>query len=107
MSVHPTLLRLHPGQMHDFLLVCGQRLVVLHGSVTLTLPAAWMSDTLLWPRLQLHTGETHRVDRAGWLRLEADQAPADVVALLPEPRSAIGWLRSFGASKPKHETVAR
>ena len=74
----PARLCLQPGQARMLRLHAGDQLFATQGSLVLTEPAESLDEQAWRLRRTLHCGEGHALTRAGWVRLEAGEEPAQV-----------------------------
>ena len=51
----------------------GAQILVHEGRLRLHEPAVWLADTMWQPVHWLHAGQAHKLDRHGWVRLEAGE----------------------------------
>jgi len=75
---HPTVLKLQPGESRLIRLQAGDQLFAAQGSLQLTEPPETLDEQAWRLRRTLHCGAGHAVTRAGWVRLEAGDAPAQL-----------------------------
>ena len=77
-ATSPVRLSLQPGQARMLRLRAGDQLFAAQGSLLLTEPAESLDEQAWRLRRTLHCGEGHALTRAGWVRLEAGDEPAQV-----------------------------
>lgn len=73
-----TTLDLAPGAVTWHHARRGTELMLTAGHARLHEPPLWLAERLLQPAQLLEPGVPHRLERGGWLRLEALGAPARV-----------------------------
>jgi hypothetical protein len=62
---------LQPGQMLRVAVDAGFTLLVTQGCVNVVSPPTWFGETVFSEKATLHDGETHVVERGGWIEVSA------------------------------------
>jgi hypothetical protein len=74
---------LHQGQQLQTPVRRGTHILVTKGMVQLEGSATWVGDSTFGATAQLHEGQIHVVDHAGWIGVTAE-SDASIVAYAPQ-----------------------
>jgi hypothetical protein len=88
-----TTTRLQRGEALHIPLDHLTTLEVDSGRVVVREPMHWLGETMVSPTVTLSHGESHRLERGGWVEVRACGGTATVRSQRPEPVAYLAWRR--------------